>query len=211
MKQTLSLSKIWQSRNFGTGWDYSQTFEIDQDSPLSDACVEFHDLAEGATVTINGIELPMQSDASFDAHEAIRTGHNEITVRIAQETQPLQICREARVISHDKVSIASIDIDPETIDCIANIWIRIDVENHTDEEQDVLASIVVAQGENREKVEIVETIPTSGGEIEAVIRIMDPSMWQSSEDGTKSSFDCMVGLQVEDEIMDVADLTFEVA
>ncbi len=109
-----------------------------------------------------------------------------------------------------KVSISGVDIDTEVVDMTANAWITIDVANHTKEEQPVLASVVVAQGENREQVEIAENITPFGGVIEAVIRITDHTMWQPDESGKKPLFDCLVGLVIDDEVMDVKAVKFDV-
>jgi len=108
-----------------------------------------------------------------------------------------------------KVSISGISIDPEIVDTIANAWITINVDNHTKEEQPVMASIVVAQGEYSEKIEIAERVSPFGGVIEAVIRIVDPEMWQPDESGAFPQFDCMVGLEIADEVMDVAAVKFD--
>jgi hypothetical protein len=109
-----------------------------------------------------------------------------------------------------RVSISGVDIDTEIVDRTANAWITVDVANHTLEDQLVLASVVVAQGENREQVEIAETIAPFGGPIEAVIRITDPTMWQADESGKLPLFDCLVGLEVEGEVEDVAAVKFDV-
>jgi len=109
-----------------------------------------------------------------------------------------------------KVSISGLDIETEVVDMIANAWITVEVANHTREEQPVLASVVVAQGENREQVEIAEHITPFGGVIEAVIRITDHTMWQPNEAGERPLFDCMVGLMVWDEVMDVKAVKFDV-
>jgi hypothetical protein len=213
MRTTIALSGAWEPRRLGGGWEYAQAFETGAEFLLGGACVEFHDLAAGATVLVNGVELGSASGSPLDrveARDAIHAGRNEVTVRIARETAPPEVCREARVVSYDRVSISGFTIDPEIVGSVANVWITIDVANHTDEDQPVLASIVVAQGENREKVEVAEVVPPSGGEIDAVVRIVDPGMWEPSESGERPSFDCLIGLQVEGEVMDVAGATFEV-
>jgi len=213
MKTVISLQTTWQRRDSDGGWEHYQAFEAGGDFHTDGACLEFRELAPGATVLLNGIELGSASGYSpdrFDARGAIHPGRNEVVVRGAPDDPATPVCREARVISYDKVSISGIEIDPEVIDQIANVWITVAVANHTEEEQPVLASIVVAQGENREKVEIGERIPPSGGEIDAVIRIVDPAMWEPGESGEPQRFDCMVGLQIKGEIMDVAEEKFEV-
>ncbi len=213
MKTAIALNGVWDKRSLGGGWEYAQAFEAGGAFRVEWACVEFHDLAAGATVLVNDVELGWASGSPFDRFEArdsIRVGHNQITVRIAREAAPAEICREARVVSYDRVSISSIHIDPEIVDVVANVWITIGVANHTDDDQSVLASIVIAQGESRERVEIVEEIPPSGCEIDAVVRIVDPTMWEPADSGEAPCFDCLVGLQVEGEIMDVAGGKFEV-
>lgn len=109
-----------------------------------------------------------------------------------------------------KVSISGVDIDTEVVDMTANAWITVEVANHTKEEQRVAATVVVAQGENREDVEIVEDITPFGGVIEAVIRIEDPTMWQPDDSGQRPQFDCMVGLEIGDEVMDAKTVKFDV-
>lgn len=213
MKTTIALDGAWAPRRLVGGWEYAQAFETGGELPLGGACVEFHDLAAGATVLVNGVELGAASGTQldrFEALDAIRARRNEVTVRIAGETAPPEVCREARVVSYDRVSISGFGIDPEIVDSVANVWITIDVANHTDEDQPVLASIVVAQGESREKVEIAEVVPSSGGQIDAVVRIVDPTLWEPSESGERPSFDCLIGLQVEGEVMDVTGAAFEV-
>lgn len=214
MKTVIPLHTTWQKRDSHSGWEYYQAFEVGGDFRTDSAWLEFRGLVAGAVVLLNDVELKSTSESSpgrFDVRGAICPGRNEVVVRGAPHDASAPVCREARVVSYDKVSISSIEIDPEVIDQIANVWITVGVVNHTDEEQPVLASIVVAQGENREKVEIGESIAPAGGEIDAVIRILDPEMWEPSEGGEPQHFDCMVGLQVKGEIMDVAEAKFEVA
>lgn len=110
-----------------------------------------------------------------------------------------------------KVSISSVDIDTEVVDVMAHVWITVHVDNHTREEQPVLASVVVAQGESREQVEIAEVVSPFGGLIEAVIRITDREMWLPDENGELPLFDCMVGLEIGDEVMDVSAVKFDVS
>jgi|GEM_PF-2092168 len=214
MKETTTLGRDWAAHRLDDGWEYTQAFETEGEFGPTGACVEFRDLTPGATVLINGTELGASSGlpfVRFEASGAIHAGRNEIAIRIAREAAPAEICREARVVTYDKVSISGIDIDPEVVDNIANIWITVFVGNHTNEEQLALASIVLAQGENTEKVEISEMVQPSGGEIDAVVRIMDPSMWQPDEAGEQPLFDCLIGLQIEGEIMDVAEVQFQVS
>jgi hypothetical protein len=109
-----------------------------------------------------------------------------------------------------KVSISGVDIETEVVDMIANAWITIEVANHTKEEQPVMASVVVAQGEAREQVEIAEQITPFGGVIEAVIRITDHTMWQPDDSGERPQFDCLVGLEIADEVQDVKAIKFDV-
>lgn len=109
-----------------------------------------------------------------------------------------------------KVSISGVRIDTEVVDMIANAWITIEVENHTREEQPVLASVVVSQGEAREQVEMADNITPFGGVIEVVIRITDHTMWQPDEEGNRPLFDCLVGLEIADEVMDVSAVKFDV-
>lgn len=110
-----------------------------------------------------------------------------------------------------RVSISSVDIDTEVEGAAANAWITVHVANNTKEEQPVMASVVVAQGENREEVEIAEQVSPFGGLIEAVIRITEPEMFLPDENGELPKFDCLVGLEIGDEVMDVAAVKFDVS
>lgn len=213
MKAAISLDTTWRKRDSDGSTEYYQAFEVGSDFRINAACLEFHELIDGATVLVNGVELGSggaPSPQRFDVRGAIHPGLNEVVVRAAPDDASGRVCRDAKVVSYDKVSITDIEVDPEVIDQIANVWITVGVANHTDEEQPVLASIVVAQGDNREKVEIGERIPPAGGEIDAVIRIIDPAMWEPGEAGEAQPFECMVGLQVKGEIMDVAETKFTV-
>jgi len=120
------------------------------------------------------------------------------------------IWRAARLVSYDKVSIADIHIEPEIEGGYANAWISIEVNNYSNEDQEVMASVVVALGENREKIEVVETISPFGGFIEAVIRIEEPQLWWPNGFGDPTLYSCLVGLQVEGEVVDVAEQKFGV-
>lgn len=112
---------------------------------------------------------------------------------------------------HKRVSISSVDIDTEIVDRTANAWITVNVANHTLEEQSVFATIVVAQGDDREEVEVAEAVTPFGGTIEAVVRITDPTMFEADESGKLPLFDCLVGLEVEGEVEDVAAVRFDVS
>ncbi|MCX8052420.1 MAG: hypothetical protein N3B12_01315 [Armatimonadetes bacterium] len=120
------------------------------------------------------------------------------------------IWRPVRLASYDRLSIADIHVEPEIVAGCANAWITVDVENHTPEEADVMASIVVALGESREKIEIVEAIPPEGGVIEAVVRIEEPALWWPNGFGEQPLYTVMVGLQHDDEVQDVAETRFGV-
>jgi hypothetical protein len=213
MKTSIPLGEAWESRRLGGCWEHAQSFEIAADLVLNGASVDLRDLPAGATVLVNGVELGAAGGSRYDrfqARHAIRPGRNEIAIRVDRELPADELCRRVRVVAYDKVSVSGLKIDPEIVDRIANVWITIQVANHTDRNQPVLASIVVAQGENREKVEIAEIIAPSGGEIDAVIRIVDPAMWERSESGGQPAFDCLIGLQIEGEVMDVAAARFRV-
>ena len=120
------------------------------------------------------------------------------------------IWRDARLASYDCLSIADVHIEPEIVGSHADAWIAIEVENHTGEDAQAVASIVVALGEGREKMELVETISPVGGVIEAVVRIEEPELWWPNGSGEQPLYTCMVGLQHEGEVQDVAETRFGV-
>jgi hypothetical protein len=212
MKMTMPLGGPWESRPWAIGWEHTQAFDVAGDFALSRACLEFDGLAAGAEVELNGVDLGIAGSAGsdrFDVTDKVKAGRNELTVRSAGDSGE-DVCGDVKLVSNDKVSISSFGIDPEIVGSIANVWILVNVVNHTDQDQQVLASIVIAQQESREKVEIGEIIGVAGGEIDAVIRIVDPTMWQPSDSDEQPVFHCLIGLQVEDEVMDVAAGRFTV-
>ena len=213
MKTTIPLGQAWESRRLDGHWEYAQALDVDDDLPLGRTLVEFHGLAAGAVVLVNGVELGAVGGSQcdrFEAQDALRAGQNEIAVRVDRDLPAAEVCREARVVAYDKVSVSGLKIDPEIVDRIPNVWITVQVANHTDQDQPVLASIVIAQGESREKVEVGEVIGPSGGEIDAVIRVVDPAMWEPDESGEHPTFDCLIGLQIDGEVMDVVAARFGV-
>lgn len=110
----------------------------------------------------------------------------------------------------DKVSLSDIHIEPEIHGAWANAWIWVEVDNHTLEEQQVAATIIIKLGEDQEKIEVVELIDPQGGVIEAVIRIEEPERWWPSGLGGQTLYTCLVGLSVEGDVQDVAQRRFGV-
>lgn len=120
------------------------------------------------------------------------------------------IWRDARLVSYDTVGISDVHVESEIQGATANAWVTVEVENFTTRDQQVMASIVVALGANREKIEVAETVSPFGGVIEAVIRIEEPQLWWPNGMGEQPLYTCMVGLQVEGEVQDVAETRFGV-
>ena len=120
------------------------------------------------------------------------------------------IWRDACLVSYDRVSIASIHVEPEIVGSYTNAWVTIEVDNYTTEDQDVAASIVVSLGEMSENIEVIDTVTPFGGVIEAVIRIEEPELWWPNGMGEPTLYTCMVGLQVGDEVQDAAEEKFGV-
>jgi len=120
------------------------------------------------------------------------------------------IWREARLASYGAVSIADLHIEPEMVGGYAEAWITIEVANHTGEDQQVLASVVVALGESREKIDVTEWVSPFGGIIEAVVRIEEPELWWPNGFGEQILYTCMVGVQVEGEVQDASECKFGV-
>ncbi len=110
--------------------------------------------------------------------------------------------------SRDKVSIADIYIEPEIEGGYANAWINVEVENHTHEDKEVVAAIIVKLGEALEKIEVIEQIPPEGGVMQAVIRIEEPELWWPHSYGEQTLYTCLVGLQVEGEVQDIGEQRF---
>lgn len=120
------------------------------------------------------------------------------------------IWREARLVSYDSIRIADVYVEPEIVGNYANAWITVELDNYTGEDQQVLASIVVALGEEREKLEIAEWVSPFGGVVEAVVRIEEPELWWPNGFGSQPLYVCMVGIQLEGEVQDVAERKFGV-
>lgn len=114
------------------------------------------------------------------------------------------------VASREKASIAGVYIEPEFQGARANAWIYVEVENHTHEEQQALATVIVRLGENQEKIEVVEWIEPQGAVIEAVVRIEEPELWWPAGFGEQVLYTCMVGLSVDGEVQDVQQERFGV-
>lgn len=118
------------------------------------------------------------------------------------------IWRSARIVSYDTLSIKDIHIQTEVAPHGSEAWISIEIENHVNEDIDVLASLVVARGESREQMDIHEIVPAVGGTIEAVVRIEDPEFWWPNGMGDQPIYVAMVGLESEGRVLDVRDQHF---
>lgn len=212
MKHAILLDGPWQMRDAGDRYTYTQAFEVSDDFRDGRVYAEFDGLSGDVGISVDGAEVAVAGNAPIrrlKIGDWVHAGPNEITLRSRDEL-PNESLSSARLVSYDKVSISRVRIDPDVVDNMVNVWITISIDNHTREEQDVLASIVLAQGECREQVEVVGCVSPFGGEIEAVIRVTDPEMWQPNESGEVPAFHCLMGLQVEGEVMDVAALKFAV-
>lgn len=207
MKKVQLLEDTWEKRSSRGAQEFARTIDIDEDFYAGKIFLELDELPAGSAIILNGQELgttlPGKSNR-VSTGDAMRLGRNELIIRTSSEPAG------GKLISYDKVSISGIRIDPEVVDNVANVWITINVTNYSNEEHPVLASVVVSQGDVREKVEIFEDIPLSGEAIEAVIRITDPSMWTKTETGETQYFDCLIGLQIAGEVMDVAAVRFDI-
>lgn len=120
------------------------------------------------------------------------------------------IWRDVRLVSYDGLSIADVHVEPEIVGNYADAWITIEVENHTGEDKQAKASVVLAIGEAREKIEVVDWISPFGGIMEAVIRIEEPELWWPNGFGEPTLYTLMVGMELEGEVQDVAETRFGV-
>lgn len=120
------------------------------------------------------------------------------------------IWREARLVSYDSIAISDVHVETEIVGGYANAWITVELENFTGDDQEVLASVVVAIGEAREQLEMAELVSQFGGVLEAVVRIEEPELWWPNGFGEQPLYTCMVGVQFEGEVQDVADCRFGV-
>lgn len=212
MKLMLPLNDSWQMSKSDDAYEYTRDFEINEDFCDGRIYLEFDSMSPDVSVLLNGVETASAADVplrKLKVQDWVHSGDNEIEIRSEHELPP-EAFNRARLVSYDKVSISDVDIEPEITGNTANVWITITLANHTAEDQDILASAVVAQGESREKIEVVESISPFGGEVEAVIRIVDSEMWQPNEAGDPAFFECLIGLQIEGEVMDVALVRFTV-
>lgn len=213
MRQTLLLHDLWQTSKSADHCAYERSFELSEDFCDGRIFLEFPNMESEVSVSLNGAEVAGGESAlrRLKVGDWVHAGPNKIELSSASELSEVAFER-GRIVSYDKVSISDIDVDPEIIDDnVANVWMTIKVDNHTVEDQDVLASIVMGQGDCKEKVEIAGCISPFGGEVEAVIRITDPEMWAPDESGETPMFDCLIGLAVKGEVMDVAAVRFNVA
>lgn len=213
-------------------WWYKRTFEVDEDLVHMRAFLEFDGLDTFATVFLNGEEVGRTANMfiphRFDVGSLLRVGRNTVAVRfdpakpgarkmrraLGSDRTPrfvgAGIWRDARLVSYDGVAIADVRIETEIEGGYANVWIAIEVENFTLREQPVSASIVVARGGDREKIEVLEEVPPFGGVIEAAVRIEEPELWWPNGMGAADLYTCMVGLRVEGEVRDVFEQKFGV-
>lgn len=198
-------------------WEYSRSFDVDEEFLLKQTFLEIDGLNAPAAIILNGEEIGTTEDISityrFNISSAIHLGENTITIRFdptAQKSAWIGIQDEVKIVSCDKLSIVNIHVETETEGAWANAWISIEVDNYTSMDQDVMASIVVNLGDNREKIEVADTISPFGGVIEAVIRIEEPQLWWPSGFGESTLYSCMAGLQAEGEVQDVIQTRFGV-
>lgn len=120
------------------------------------------------------------------------------------------IWRGARLVCHSELSISDVYVHTEIEGGSANAWVSLQVENHSARDQKAAVSIVVARDDAREKIEFVEAISPFGGVVEALIRIDEPELWWPNGAGEQPLYKCMVGVQVEGEVQDVAERDFGV-
>ncbi len=217
-------------------WWYRKTFDVDEDFVQNSIMLEFDGLDTNATVFFNGERIGKTDNMfvphCFDVSEFVHAGRNTVAVRFdpvdkaARDSVRKMRCsfgsdhtpallgagiwRDARVVSVSEVSIADVRIDAEMEGGCANAWVSIEVDNNTQEDQQVMASVVIALGEDRETIEVTETIAPTGGLLEAVIRIEQPQLWWPNGFGEQSLYTCMVGLDACGEIHDVAERKFGV-
>lgn len=208
MKKVQLLEDLWEEKSSRGVREFVSAIDIDEDFCAGYIYLELDGLSTGSDIMLNrrqlGVVEPSKNNR-ISVGDAVQVGRNELVIRAASEPPA-----GGKLISYDKVSISGIRIDPEVVDNVANVWITITVTNYTNEQQPVLASVVVSQADVREKVEIFEDIPPSGEDIEAVIRITDQSMWARTKSGEVQYFDCLIGLQIAGEVMDVAAVRFDI-
>lgn len=215
-------------------WWYKQTFEVDEDFKQNRIYLEFDGLDTCATIFLNGREIGKTQNMfiphRFDVSDSINIGRNTVAVKFnppgsSNDIRKMQssfglgetpqligagIWRDARLVSYDTVSIADVRVDAEIEGSYANAWITVEMENYTNEDQEVLASVVLSLGDLREKIEVVDTVTPFGGIMEAVIRIEEPELWWPNGFGEPTLYNCMVGIQVEGEVQDVSERKFGV-
>ena len=216
-------------------WWYKQTFEVDEDFKQKRTYLEFDGLDTYATIFLNGREIGKTHNMfvpyRFDVSDSINIGRNTVAIKFnlpsldepwanirkmqssfgtaeAPRLIGAGIWRDARLVSYDTLSIADLRIDAEIEGGYANAWVTIEMENYTNDDQEVLASIVLSIGDVREKIEVVDTVTPFGGIIEAVIRIEEPELWWPNGIGEPVLYTCLVGLQAEGEVQDVAERKF---
>ncbi|MHB9036113.1 MAG: beta-mannosidase [Armatimonadota bacterium] len=214
-------------------WWYKRAFDVDEDFLQKQTYLEFDGLDTFATVYLNGEEIGRTENMfvphKFDVSGLIRLGRNIVAVHFdpakmddarkmrasfGGETGPrlvgAGIWRDARLVSHDLVSIKNIHIETEIEGAQANAWVYIEVENHTGEDQQVFASVVISKGESQEKIEVSDWVSPFDGVIEAVIRIEEPEFWWPNGMGEPSLYNCLVGISCEGEVQDVTETVFGV-
>ncbi|MFQ3549284.1 MAG: glycoside hydrolase family 2 TIM barrel-domain containing protein [Armatimonadota bacterium] len=135
---------------------------------------------------------------------------NSITFLTVKDLQifNIGIKRALEIVSYDRVSIKDINIETEIESGYSLAWISVEVDNHTDENITVVATIVVSIDDAREQVELVEHISPDGGLIEAVIRIEQHDLWWPNGFGSQTLYNCMIGLKEENKVRDVAECKF---
>ena len=206
-------------------WSYERVFEVAEGFRQKRTFLVFDSLMGSAAVCLNGEEIGRVEgeglNCRFDVTDRLVVGANTVAVSFDPRTRPpadqpgcppafVGISRDVCVVSFDRVAVADIRVDPEIEGGWANAWISVEIENFAGEDQDVVASIVVARGEAREKIEVVDVVSPFGGVFEAVIRIEEPELWWPNGFGEQAAYRCLVGLQVDGEVQDAAEQYFGV-
>ena len=218
-------------------WIYSRRIEVNKDFLRRKTFLEFDGLDMPAAVLVNDQEVGRARGPfiphRFDVTGLVRPGTNIVTVRF-QPQAVLEnrsnacgmqgkfgcgsacrfinagIRRDARLASYDRLSISDIHVEPEVVGGCAEAWIEIEIENHTGAQALAAVSVVAAYGDNREKIELVESVAPSGGVVEAVVRVEEPELWWPNGFGEQPLYTLMVGVQHESEVQDVAETRFGV-
>lgn len=205
-------------------WWYKRTFEVEEDFLQLRTFIEFDGLCSPATAYLNGREIGASTGVftpcSFDVTEIIREGRNTVALKFRPSSETARergwqrrftgagLWQEARLVSYDSIAITDVHVETEIIGNYANAWVTIELGNYTGDDQQVLASVVIAREEAREHIEVSDWVSPFGGVLEAVIRIEEPELWWPNGSGEQPLYTCMVGVQFEGEVQDVAERKF---